>query len=471
MPNSAAPLPEWPAALEALCGLCGALAGSGAELYLVGGAVRDWLRGQRNHDLDLLIRHPGLDAGQLEALLRERLAPAPALQVGESFAVYKVKWAGEWLDLALPTVREGSSWHTDPRLPLEADLGRRDFTVNAMALELCSAAPRLHDPFGGQADAAAGRLRAVGDAGARLSEDPLRLLRAARFTARGFTPEAELTAAARALAPRLASAASERLWAEWQQLFQSPQSARGLRWLAEVGALQVIIPAWAEVDGLEQHNPHHSETVSEHILSVVAALDGMDATPLTKQAGFFHDIGKGRTRTLETGSDGRLRGHFYGHEDAGAELTRQSLRALRADGDSIRCLGQLVALHMHPGQAATRPAARRLVAAAGNLLEPLLTLHAADRSAHSGEDMAAVRARQDFIRGAAQELPPAFSQQLLALGGRELLALGFTPREVGAAKRWLTEQVLEGRVPNEHGPLLALLQAEYLPAQYLSAQN
>ena len=74
MPNSAAPLPEWPAALEALRGLCGALAGSGAELYLVGGAVRDWLRGQRNHDLDLLIRHPGLDAGQLEALLRERLA-------------------------------------------------------------------------------------------------------------------------------------------------------------------------------------------------------------------------------------------------------------------------------------------------------------------------------------------------------------------------------------------------------------
>ena len=266
----------------------------------------------------------------------------------------KVKWAGDWLDLALPSCRRAgqAAWESDPRLPLTDDLGRRDFTVNALALRLCPEGGKvgeLSDPFGGQADVAAQRLRAVGSATARLSEDPLRILRAARFAAQDLQPDAELTAAAQALAPGLAAVAPERLWHEWLRLFEALQVSRGLRWLAEVGALAHIVPAWQEVDGLEQHNPHHSETVSDHLLSVVAQLDAMNAAPLTRQAGFFHDIGKGRTRTLRETAQG-IHGHFYGHEKVGADLTRRSLRQLKADQVRMRDLSRLVELHTRPGQ-------------------------------------------------------------------------------------------------------------------------
>lgn len=451
------------AATPALQSLSTALAGSSAELYLVGGALRDGLQGKTNKDFDLLLRHPTQDAEELETLLREQLAPAPVLAVGESFRVFKVKWAGEWLDLALPTKHTPEGWHSDPRLPLADDLGRRDFTVNALALPLgTTQEPRLIDPFGGQTDLLARRLRATLSAGERLSEDPLRILRAARFAAQGLVPDEALCTAAKALAPQLAAVAPERVWNEWLRLFEAPHSHLGLRWLAQIGALAVIIPAWAEVDGVEQHNPHHRETISDHLLSVVAELDRMNAAPLTRQAGLFHDIGKGRTRTLEIGVDGQLHGHFYGHEQVGADLTRDSLRRLRADHERTRDLTRLVELHMRPGQAATRPAARRLAAAAGHLLEPLLDLYAADRLAHVGADPTQIAERQNAIRTACNDLPRAFSEHALALGGRELLSLGLSPQQVGAAKRWLTAQVIETRVPNEREALLQLLEAEYL---------
>lgn len=473
--------------LPTLQNLAARLAGSGVELYLVGGAVRDALLGHAGKDIDLLIRHPSLDAAELETLLRKRLAPAPVLGVGESFRVLKVKWEGEWLDLALPTRRlpadgratveangaapnTDAGWSSDPRWPLTEDLGRRDFTINALALCLLSETssfssgqpPILIDPFGGQQDLTARQLRATLSAVDRLNEDPLRILRAARFTAQGFAPDKELSAAAQVLTPRLEELAPERLWHEWLRIFEAPHSSLGLRWLAEVGALGKVIPAWTEVDRLEQHNPHHSETVSDHLLSVVAELDRMNAAPLTRQAGFFHDIGKGRTRTLVQ-QGGQLHGHFYGHEHVGADLTRQSLSRLRADHHNIRDLSRLVELHMRPGQAGSRAAARRLAAAAGELLEPLLDLFAADRLAHLGEDPAQVAARQQHIRWACEDLPRTFSEHDLALGGRTLLSLGLSPHEVGAAKRWLFAQVLEGRAANDSDELMTLLQAEYLP--------
>lgn len=463
------PLPDDPAAFAAppaLESLCRALDGSGCELYLVGGAVRDRLRSVPSTDLDVLVRHPELDSAALEQLLRRRLAPAPVLSVGQAFRAFKVKWAGEWLDLSLPSRRDpgtAQGWHSDPRLPLADDLARRDFTVNALALRLCpaSGAGELSDPFGGQADLAAARLRATGSAAARLDEDPVRVLRAARFAAQGLSPDPGLTQAAQAAAPQLAWAAPERLWQEWQRLFAAPRSAAGLRWLAEVGALGIIVPAWAEVDGLEQHSPYHRETVSDHLLSVVAELDRMGAAPLTRQAGFFHDIGKGRTRTLREGPTG-LRGHFYGHEKVGAELTRQTLSRLRAGSAPLRDVSRLVGLHMRPGQVGTRGAARRLAAAAGELLDPLLDLYAADRLAHVGTDPAQVAAQQAFIRAASADLPRTFSQHQLALSGHHLLGLGLSPREVGAAKRWLTEQVVEGHLPNQAPALLSAL-AEQRP--------
>ncbi|MFC6618915.1 HD domain-containing protein [Deinococcus radiophilus] len=234
-------------------------------------------------------------------------------------------------------------------------------------------------------------------------------------------------------------------------VYRAPERS-GLRWLAEVGAMPLLVPFWPEVDGLEQHSPYHAQTVSDHLLSVVGELDRMGAAPLTKQAGFFHDLGKGRTRTLSAGPHG-LCGHFYGHEKVGAELTRQVDR-LRADHRRSRELVTLVRLHMRPGQVQTRAAARRLAAAAGNLLEPLLDLYAADRLAHIGANPEQIAAQQGRIRAATADLPRGFTQHDLALSGHALLELGLSPQQVGQAKRWLTGQVLEGNLPNQSAELL-----------------
>ncbi|MFC6592647.1 hypothetical protein ACFP81_12030 [Deinococcus lacus] len=251
-------LPPW-AAHPALPELLRRL-GPELEVFLVGGCLRDSLLGLPVSDYDLLVRAADLDAPALLSVLRERLQPARLDWVGESFGVVKLRlrtptgeWLGETLDLAFPS-RGGRQ---DLRLPLEADLGRRDFTVNALAYRLTQSAGWV-DPFGGRRDLAERRLQAVGHAKDRFGEDPVRVLRAARFIARfGLVPDLELCLAARQAEADVWQQPPERIFRELAALLDLPRPADGFDFLQRAGLTGLVAPGdprpwWAALGPLDR---------------------------------------------------------------------------------------------------------------------------------------------------------------------------------------------------------------------------
>jgi tRNA nucleotidyltransferase (CCA-adding enzyme) len=440
----------------------------GGAAYAVGGAVRDWLRGERAVDLDVVV------CGVPRAKLVEKLSRYGRVDdVGASFAVLKwrARGAGEEVDVALPRVeRSTGPAHRDfeveasESIGIEADLARRDFTINAVALDLISG--ERVDPFGGVADLEGGLLRAVGDARLRFEEDPLRILRGAGFVARlGLEVDPLTRSAMRELAPGLDSLSRERVGAELVKLLaRSPQPSTGLRLLVDVGALEHVMPELLPSLGFEQNNPHHHLDVWEHVLLAVDESARRGAGIAVRLAALLHDVAKPETYSEERLADGTKLGHFHGHEVRSAEVAGRILERLRIGavpsvaGDvpervCAMVLHHLVCIEPRSSDRAVRRFIQRLGGRARAL--ELLELWAADRSAHAGglreaeyEDLVA------RIHGAG-EVP--ISQHQLALGGG-VIALHFELEgpAIGELKEKLLEAVVAGETPNEEAALLVL---------------
>ena len=446
------------------------LTNTGITAHLVGGIVRDALlaeqRGQAlptGGDLDLLLTHPTATAAELSALIERTLTGYRVDAVGKAFGILKVvDEDGQDYDLAFPRteISTGLGYAdfdvtSDPALPVEADLARRDFTMNAVAQ--CALTDALVDPFGGAQDLRAGVIRAVGEAHARFTEDPTRILRAAGFIARfGFTPDADLEAAAAALAPTLLpTLPAERIFKEFHNplkpgktILSGPHAAQALAFLARTGALGAIMPEFQATVGFEQCNPHHHATVDTHLLNVAAYAAALGGRPEAVMAALLHDIGKPGTFNLVDG-----RGTFYGHEDLGATIARDILTRLKAPTAFTQDVVTAITLHMQPGRATTERAARRLAVKAGGALDTLLTLFVADRADHTAGDDAQGQAA--FIRASMGTLSATFTQRDLALKGDTLAALGLRGQAIGTVKDTLASLVVDGLLPNEHGALLA----------------
>lgn len=353
------------AAVSALPAAAAAL--PGAEWHVVGGTVRDALMGRPlSGDLDLLVRGVSLET------VAETLAAHGAVSfVGKRFGVLKFRPAGsgEEIDVAWPrTERAGMSGayrdfevSHEPDLPVEDDLARRDFTVNAMSWRISDGA--LIDPFGGREDLAAGRLRAVGEAGLRFREDLSRVLRGLRFACQlGFEIEPETWVAMRRAAPRLGEtlldgtrlvaaevAAKEMVKA----LVADPP--RAARLWDESGACSALLPELHRLHGVPQPPQWHSEgDVWTHTVLALAAFSrpefrelfpGAVPSPLALVSVLFHDVGKATTAKVR---DGRLT--FWGHAEAGSEIVSASAERLRLGNAGIDAerLRRLVAEHMFP---------------------------------------------------------------------------------------------------------------------------
>lgn len=444
------------------------------ELLVVGGPVRDALMGRPARDPDAMLRctHPGLSPQGAVELLRTLLQGARVEVTGRDFPVVTVSLSqngvrvGEDVQIAFPRTERSTGpgerdFVFDCRLdmPTEEDLGRRDLTINGMAARVSPGqCVPLIDPFGGEADLRAGLVRAIGDPAERLAESPVRTLRAVRFAARyGFALDRRLRRALTRAAPLLSHIEREALGKELLKHAESGDDGQGslalsLRLLSKTGLLEHLVPEWAQARDLDQRNPHHSETVGDHILSVVGLLDQNPGSPALRWAGFFHDLAKPETMTVRAG-----RGHFYGHEERGAELARRVLgqQGWRLGSDFTESVAGLVALHMDPGQARSPRAARRLAVRAGTLFEDLLALHQADRRAHVGEDESALQAHLQFLREAAASLPAVnFCDHDLALRGQDIAPLVDRPQRIGEIKRALFSMVVDGLISNEREPLL-----------------
>ena len=431
------------------------------QVYLVGGAVRDALLGLPSKDADYLVTGVPLKT------LRTRLETWARVDlVGSSFGVLKLTFQSETVDVALPRTERSTGLHHrdftvshDPNLSLETDLMRRDFTVNAMAKRLTDGA--LIDPFGGALDLEHRVLRAVGDANERFLEDPLRMLRLARFMAKlGFTPDPATARAAADHAALIGTVAPERIQTELMGLLGSRSTLailESLRFLRDAGLLTAIIPEFSACIGFDQANPHHHLTLDEHIFQAVYHAAQRDTSSLGRLALLLHDIGKPDRQTF--GEDGVA--HYYHHEQRSADLSRVILERLKFSNGDLDIVVTLVANHMRPPRAASLKTLRRFKRDLGELWPDALEVRLADRLAHlpDGSDPQTEWQRDSQI---LEQLPAqleGFTQAKLAVSGEELMQVFNLEagREIGDLKRRAVEAVIEGEIENERGVILEYL--------------
>lgn len=418
-------------------------AAAGHELYLVGGVVRDLLLGRPVTDLDYTTSaHP-----EETKELGQRAGADAIYTVGEAFGTIGLVFAG--ITVEITTYR--TEWYPSPaRHPavrfgtdLGEDLSRRDFTVNAIAVHALTG--ELVDPFGGCRDLERRLIRAVGNPHERFREDPLRILRAARFAAQlGFDVEPATRAAMRDLAPELQRISIERIAQELNRLLLGPEPDRGLELLRETGLLPYVLPELVPL--AEDVADRRHKDIWRHTLQVVRQ---SRARLAVRWAALLHDAAKPMTRTVD--EQGEV--HFFGHEVKGAELARKTLRRLRQEKALIERVARLVELHLRPAaydETWTDSAVRRLMVEAGDLLDDLLDLVAADVTSARPARRREARQRIERLRAHIRRLEEeaALAQIKSPLDGNELMALFRLPpgRWIALLKDYLRELVIEGQL-------------------------
>jgi len=427
----------------------------GARLYLVGGAVRDAFLDRLGPGSDLDFTTDALPE-RTEQILRG-WADSTWSQ-GKRFGTIGASRGGRRVEV---TTHRSEEYDPSSRKPdvvfstaLEADLSRRDFTVNAMAISLPDVV--LVDPFNGVADLSTKTLRTPLAAEASFTDDPLRMLRAARFIADyGLEPAPEILAAVGRLRGRLDIVSDERIREELDKLIVVPDPSAGLWFLVRTGLAEEFVPELPAL-ALEQDPLHRHKDVLAHTIAVVQR-----ARPdrLVRLAALFHDIGKPKTRSF--GPGGTVT--FHHHELVGARMTRDRMRALRYPTEDTEKVVKLVELHLRfhtYGLGWTDSAVRRYVRDVGDLLEPLNELTRADCTTRNAAKAKALSDRMDELERRIEELKD--KEELAAirpdLDGLEVMAhLGLKPGPVvGRALSYLLELRLD-EGPHAHEDALALL--------------
>ncbi|WP_253943831.1 CCA tRNA nucleotidyltransferase [Nocardioides marmotae] len=429
-------------------------ADAGHELSLVGGPVRDAMLGRRHNDLDFTT---SARPEQTERLLK---GWADAIwDMGRAFGTIGCR-RGPW-QVEITTYRS-EAYDPSSRKPdvdfgdsLDGDLGRRDFTVNAMAVRLPGR--QVEDPYGGVVDLAHRVLRTPGRPEDSFSDDPLRMMRAARFAAQlGFTVDDGVREAMTAMADRISIISAERVRDELVKLVCAPYPRLGLTLLVETGLAALVLPELPALM-LERDEHHRHKDVYEHTLTVLEqAIDledrlGGEPDFVSRFAALMHDVGKPRTRRFL--DDGTVT--FHHHDVVGAKITRKRMQALRFSNDEIEAVTSLVELHLrfhgYGSGEWTDSAVRRYVRDAGDQLERLHVLTRADCTTRNQRKAARLARTYDELE---ERIARLSEQEELAsirpdLDGNQIMGiLGIGPgREIGEAYRHLLELRMD------HGPL------------------
>lgn len=435
-----------------------AFAAAGHDLSLVGGPVRDALLGRPVHDLDFTT-----DASPDEILAVVKPLSTTHWDIGRAFGTIGARVQGENVEITTYRADEYDGVTRKPVVAfgdsLEADLTRRDFTVNAMALRVPQV--QLVDPTGGIEDLVAGVLRTPIDPAISFGDDPLRMLRAARFSSQlEFEVAPETVAAIATLRGTLGIVSPERIQSEVVRLLQTDDPARGLRLLVDTGLIEEFLPEISELR-LETDEHHHHKDVYEHSLTVLAQAIQLektrfpDAAPdvALRLAALLHDIGKPRTRKLEPGGVVS----FHHHDAVGSRMARKRLQALRFDNDTISSVTQLIEQHLrffgYAEGTWTDSAVRRYVRDAGDELARLHILTRADVTTRNRRKAARLASAYDDIERRIDELSAQEELDSLrpALDGNRIQeVLGIRPgREVGEAYRFLMDIRLDEGVISE----------------------
>ena len=407
------------------------LRAAGFETYLAGGCVRDRLLGREPGDYDVATAAPP-DA--VRELFRRTVG------VGAAFGVMLVL-EGDW-QFEVATFRSDDAY-VDGRRPTavhfgsaEMDAQRRDFTINALFQD--PETGEVIDFVGGRADLRAGLVRAIGDAEARIKEDRLRMLRAARFAARfDFALAPETLAAIRVAASSVTDMAAERIGDEIVKMLTEGRAKRAFELLDATGLLPVVLPEIAAMHGVEQTPDHHPEgDVWAHTLLLLDQLPAGAAETLAFGC-LLHDVAK--PVTIERRNDGRIT--FYGHTDGGADMAVAIVQRLKRSRETWERVDYLVRNHLRLVSAPEMRLStlKRMLAEDG--FDELLHLARVDALASSGDLQFVLYCERRRAELAAEVKPPRL------LSGRDLIAMGFDPGpRLGETLRLLETAQLEGEV-------------------------
>ncbi len=429
-----------------------AFTAAGFELALVGGPVRDAFLGRELSDLDFTT-----NARPDDILAIVKPFSDTHWDIGRAFGTIGARIDGHTVEI---TTYRSDAYDGETRKPvvefgdtLEGDLVRRDFTVNAMALRLPERV--LVDPSGGLEDLVAGRLSTPGAPEVSFGDDPLRMMRAARFTAQlGFTVDLPTATAMSALADRISIISVERVSDELGKLLRSRAPRAGLQLLVDSGLAAFVLPELPALR-LEIDEHHHHKDVYEHSLTVLEqAIEleesrhpGSPPDLILRLAALLHDIGKPATKRTEAAGVVT----FHHHDVVGAKLVKKRLRELRFDNDTVAAVSRLIELHLrffgYTDGAWTDSAVRRYVRDAGPLLERLHILTRADVTTRNRRKADRLSFAYDDLEDRVVSLGE--EEELAAirpdLDGEQIMAiLGLKPgREVGEAYGFLLELRLE----------------------------
>ena len=435
--------------------LAQSFAAQGFRLALVGGPVRDALLGRLGNDLDFTTdARPEVTKKILQAWAEN------VWDTGIEFGTVAGKRGDTTVEV---TTYRTESYDPESRKPeveygdsIEGDLSRRDFTVNSMALELTTKTPEFIDPFNGLEDLAKKVLRTPTKAENSFSDDPLRMMRAARFASQlGFEIAPDVLQAIKDMAGRISIISAERVRDEFTKMLMSQNPRTGITILVETGLAEIVLPEIPKLRlEIDEHHHHkdvyeHSITVLEQAISHEDRLGGPNL--IIRLAALLHDIGKPKTRNLIPGGGVS----FHHHEIVGARLTKSRLKALRFDGDTIEQVETLVALHLrfhgYGDGEWTDSAVRRYVRDAGDLLVHLHVLTRADCTTRNAKKAERLAKTYDALEARIAKLmeEEELSKIRPDLDGAQVMKLlGIKPSAaVGKALDYLLELRLE------NGPL------------------
>ena len=435
--------------------LAQSFAAQGFRLALVGGPVRDALLGRLGNDLDFTTdARPEVTKKILQGWAEN------VWDTGIEFGTVAGKRGDTTVEV---TTYRTESYDPDSRKPeveygdsIEGDLSRRDFTVNSMALELTTKTPEFIDPFNGLEDLAKRVLRTPAKAENSFSDDPLRMMRAARFASQlDFEIAPDVLQAIKDMSGRISIISAERIRDEFTKMLMSKNPRTGITILVETGLAEIVLPEIPKLRlEIDEHHHHkdvyeHSITVLEQAISHEDRLGGPNL--IIRLAALLHDIGKPKTRNLIPGGGVS----FHHHEIVGARLTKSRLKALRFDGDTIEQVETLVALHLrfhgYGDGEWTDSAVRRYVRDAGDLLVHLHVLTRADCTTRNAKKAERLAKTYDGLEARIAKLmeEEELSRIRPDLDGAQVMKLlNIKPSAaVGKALDYLLELRLE------HGPL------------------
>ena len=423
--------------------------------YVVGGYVRDRLLGRDAKDIDVVILGNGVEFAAKMA----RLWNLSNLVVYERFGTAMIQLETRKIEFVGARKESYSKESRKPTVDvgsLADDLSRRDFTVNAIAASLNRGSfGSIEDPFDGQGDLKRKRLRTPLDPEKTFDDDPLRILRAVRFSAQlSFDIDPLVLTAGRSMRGRLKIVSQERITDEFLKIISSPKPSLGLQIAYDMGLLATVFPELESLAGVDQRQEYHHKDVFRHTLIVLDNISERTDNVWLRMAGLLHDIAKPRTKAFKEG----IGWTFHGHEELGARMVKPIFRRMRLPLEHLAYVEKLVRLHLRPmalvDTVVTDSAVRRLMFDAGAEVDDLMALCRADITSKNPKLVIQVKKNYELVMEKMKEVeekdrirnwqPPLRGEEIMQLCDLEPGKL------VGILKDRITDAILDGIIPNEH---------------------